>query len=266
MFQGFYRLYLIYTNVEIEIDAFFMLISSLLSLLINVIMMFSLTHDHDHGHGHDHDHGHSSLNSSIMELKKNSRFNSFNSKSNEENKIELLLVNSEEEIDKPHEKIKSKDHNLQAAFIHILGDMLQSLGVVIAALTLYYHPTMIIIDPLISIVFSIIAFSFTVPITLNILRFLVDKTPDHLNIDLIEKNLLKIKNVKEIHFLHVWSVSSHNSYLTCHLIVSENKENYVLNKAIAIVSNFGINKYTFQIEIANKELYVKCNQETPLKN
>ena len=137
--------------------------------------------------------------------------------------------------------------------------MIQSLGVVIAAVTLYYNPTLIIIDPLISIFFSIIAFSFTLPITINILQFLVDMSPKHFDLNNIEKELSKIKYVEKLHKLHLWALNGHDAVLTVHLVLKEEgKEEFVRNKVKDICEEIGVTEFTVQIELEGSELFVKC--------
>lgn len=257
MFQGFYRLYRLYRKEKLEIDAYYMVLSSIFSLGINIIMMFALTHTHDHGHSHFHFHSHSHSNS-------NSLISSHNHKKIEKS-VELKTSENHNELlikTEPKKEIKKEDHNLQAAFIHILGDMVQSLGVVIAAITLYYHPKLIIIDPLISIFFSIIAFSFTLPITYSILRFLVDMTPKYLDIEEIENLLLNVTYVKKLHNLHLWGLNNEESVLSVHLVVDEDgKENYVRSKVMGICKEFGIKEFTVQVESEISELYHNCEKE-----
>lgn len=54
--------------------------------------------------------------------------------------------------------------NVRAAFVHILGDLLQSIGVIIAAIIIYIYPEHTIVDPICTFIFSILVMFTTVPI------------------------------------------------------------------------------------------------------
>lgn len=54
--------------------------------------------------------------------------------------------------------------NVRAAFIHVLGDVLQSIGVFIAALLIYFIPSWQLADPICTFVFSIVVLATTITI------------------------------------------------------------------------------------------------------
>lgn len=63
---------------------------------------------------------------------------------------------------------------MKAAVAHIIGDILQSAGVVIGASIIVYKPTWEIIDPLLSILFTILSFSVSIPVTFDLFKILTD--------------------------------------------------------------------------------------------
>jgi zinc transporter 2 len=112
--------------MKYEIDGEIMLVTAVLSLIFNLIMMDVLHQHDDHDHGHDHGHGHSHGHSHGHE--ENSLKVSQMSKSAHESKLAA-------------DKEKSKNINVDAAYLHVLGDMLMSVGVTIAAAVIYIWPT-----------------------------------------------------------------------------------------------------------------------------
>jgi zinc transporter 2 len=71
-----------------------------------------------------------------------------------------------------HVSAEQENINVKAAFIHVIGDFLQSLGVFIAALVIYFKPEWSIIDPICTFAFSILVLFTTVKIlkdTMNVL-------------------------------------------------------------------------------------------------
>ena len=67
--------------------------------------------------------------------------------------------------------------NIRAAMIHVIGDLCQSIGVCIAGLIIYLKPSLHIIDPICTFLFSIIVFTTTVPIIKDCLRIIMEATP-----------------------------------------------------------------------------------------
>ena len=67
--------------------------------------------------------------------------------------------------------------NIRAAFIHIIGDLIQSIGVLIASLIIYFKPSLKIADPICTILFSVIVLSTTLPIMNDILNVLAESFP-----------------------------------------------------------------------------------------
>lgn len=67
--------------------------------------------------------------------------------------------------------------NIRAAVIHILGDIVQSIGVVIAAIIIFFKPEWEIADPICTIIFTVLCIFTTVPIFRDIFSVLMEATP-----------------------------------------------------------------------------------------
>ena len=87
--------------------------------------------------------------------------------------IEVTSVQSEEE-----------NINVRAAIVHMVGDMIQSLGVIAAALIIYFKPDWTIADPICTFLFSILVMFTTVPIFKDCMRILMENAPE--DIDTVE--------------------------------------------------------------------------------
>ena len=81
--------------------------------------------------------------------------------------------------------------NVTAAVIHIIGDIIQSVGVVIASLIIYYYPDMVIVDPICTFMFSIIVFFTTINITKTCISILMESCPDKYQVEKMEITLKK---------------------------------------------------------------------------
>ena len=97
--------------------------------------------------------------------------------------------------------------NEEAAWLHILGDLLNSAGVVIAAVIIMYYPNLWYFDPICTYVFSIITMFTTIPAFHRNIKVMLDLTPDHINTDEIKAQLENIPGVAHVHDLHLWSIS-----------------------------------------------------------
>ena len=81
--------------------------------------------------------------------------------------------------DKPKEQ--AENLNVRAAVIHMLGDAITSIGVIIASLIIYIKPEYKIADPLITFVFSVIVLFTTLPVVNDSLVILLEGAPEELD-------------------------------------------------------------------------------------
>lgn len=71
--------------------------------------------------------------------------------------------------------------NIRAAQIHLLGDGIQAVGVVIAAIIIYFRPDWKIADPITTFVFAVIVLGTTVPVSIDCVKILMEFSPDGLD-------------------------------------------------------------------------------------
>ncbi|KAK9279117.1 hypothetical protein L1049_012792 [Liquidambar formosana] len=169
--------------------------------LINLIMVAWLGHNHSHhacgdkGHGHDHDHE-----------KEESCALSEEEKAN-------LVPSSPEKI-----KILNSNINLQGAYLHVMADMIQSVGVMIAGAIIWARPDWLMVDLLCTLIFSVFVLSTTQPMLRNIFGILMERTPGDIDIARLENGLKSIKGVQDVHDLHVWAITVGKIVLSSHVI------------------------------------------------
>jgi zinc transporter 1 len=96
-----------------------------------------------------------------------------------------------------------------AVFIHVLGDAVNNVGVIIAALIMWktHSAARFYADPAVSLLISMIIFASAMPLTLKSCRILLEASPMHLNLDNITEDLLALHSVVSIHDLHIWQLS-----------------------------------------------------------
>jgi cation diffusion facilitator family transporter len=99
------------------------------------------------------------------------------------------------------------DLNLRAAMLHAIGDLVCSVGVVIAAVILFFYPTWLWVDPTTTIIFGIVALSTTFGIIRDIYKVIMQSTPSHIDIVKLEFDLIELdKNIVDC-LCKVWSLT-----------------------------------------------------------
>ncbi|XP_043192773.1 zinc transporter 2-like [Amphibalanus amphitrite] len=128
--------------------------------------------------------------------------------------------------------------NVRAAFIHVLGDLIQSIGVCIAAIIIYMRPDWIIADPICTFIFSVIVFSTTIGVLKDALRVLLAATPPELNLHDISAALLDVPGVVGLHGLRVWALSMDTNAVMVHLEIKYYEDGAAaLEKATDVLRN-----------------------------
>ncbi|NXT92877.1 ZNT8 protein, partial [Anhinga rufa] len=120
---------------DYDIDAAVMLITSACAVLANIILSLIL---HQTGHGHNHG------------------------------------AQAREHASVPLEKAALINASLRAAFVHAIGDLFQSISVLISALIIFFKPEYKIADPICTFVFSIFVLATTITILRDILIVLME--------------------------------------------------------------------------------------------
>ncbi|VVC31480.1 Hypothetical protein CINCED_3A011580 [Cinara cedri] len=114
----------------------------------------------------------------------------------------------------------SNNINVRAAYIHVLGDILQSLGVLVAAVVVYFKPEWKIVDPICTFLFSILVLVTTFNILRDTMIVLMEGMPKGVNFTDVLETFLSIDGVVRVHNLRVWALSPDKIALAAHLAVN----------------------------------------------
>ncbi|XP_006831755.1 PREDICTED: zinc transporter 4 [Chrysochloris asiatica] len=151
---------------------------------------------------------------------------------------------------------------VRAAFVHALGDLVQSVGVLIAAYIIRFKPEYKIADPICTYVFSLLVAFTTFRIIWDTVVIILEGVPRHLNIDYIKEALLKIEDVYSVEDLNVWSLTSGKSTAIVHIQLipgSSSKWEEVQSKAKhLLLTTFGMYKCTIQLQSYRHEVIRTC--------
>ncbi|WHX27010.1 cation diffusion facilitator family transporter [Virgibacillus halodenitrificans] len=142
--------------------------------------------------------------------------------------------------------------NIRSALLHVFGDLLGSIGAIIAGILILIF-NWNIADPIASAVVATLIIISGVRITKDAAHVLMEGKPSNVDIDMLYKKLEKISGVQEVHDLHVWSITSEFPAMSCHLVVKDSVErDELLKKATELImENYDISHCTIQIEGEN---------------
>ncbi|SET63647.1 cobalt-zinc-cadmium efflux system protein [Oceanobacillus limi] len=108
--------------------------------------------------------------------------------------------------------------NLRAAFLHVLGDLLGSVGAVSAALLIMFFGWGWA-DPLASVIVAVLVLISGWRVTKDAVHVLMEGTPKNIDLDVIIDTMENVPGICSIHDLHVWSITSGQNALSCHAVV-----------------------------------------------
>ncbi|XP_056355640.1 probable proton-coupled zinc antiporter SLC30A4 [Oenanthe melanoleuca] len=219
-------------HMDYEINGDIMLITAAVGVAVNLIMGFLLNQSgHLHSHSHSHPHSHVPQANSPSTAQGSSHGHSSS-----------LAV--------------------RAAFVHALGDLVQSIGVLVAAYIIRFKPEYKIADPICTYVFSILVVFTTIRILCDTGVIILEGVPRHLNVDRIKEDLMKIEDVYSIEDLNVWSLTAGKTTAIVHLQLvpgSSSKWEDVQSKARQLLLNtFGMYKCSVQLQSYKQEMSKTC--------
>ncbi|KAG5877578.1 hypothetical protein JTB14_003729 [Gonioctena quinquepunctata] len=149
------------------------------------------------------------------------------------------------------ESHKEKENiNVRAAYIHVLGDFLQSFGVFVAAIVIYFKSDWMIVDPICTFLFSILVLITTFAIIKDALLVLMEALPKGIDFEEVMNILLNIEGVKRVHNLRIWALSLDKIAMSAHIAISAgtNPQNILMVASKNIHDKYSFFEMTLQIE------------------
>ncbi len=141
--------------------------------------------------------------------------------------------------------------NIRAAFLHVMGDLLGSIGAIIAALLIMFFGWGIA-DPLASVIVAVLILFSGWKVTKSSVHVLMEGTPVDVDVENIIKVFKEDERVMDIHDLHVWSITSDQHALSCHVTVDGKKtiaeSQLLLDDLEKRLMDEGIGHVTIQVE------------------
>lgn len=110
--------------------------------------------------------------------------------------------------------------NMRGAYLHVMSDMLGSIGAIIAALLIIFFGWGWA-DPLASIIVAALVLRSGYYVTKSGLHVLMEGTPQNVDVDGVIQIIKNTKGIQNVHDLHIWSITSGLNALSCHAVVAE---------------------------------------------
>jgi cobalt-zinc-cadmium efflux system protein len=146
--------------------------------------------------------------------------------------------------------------NIKSALWHFIGDLLNSVGVIISAILIYFT-NLTILDPLISIIIGGVILIGGVKIIRESYLILMESVPEAYNLDAIREDISNIEGVQDVHELHLWTITTDHYSLTAHVFLCDDshpfniikninnllKEKYYLDHSTVQIENPAINEH-----------------------
>ncbi len=159
--------------------------------------------------------------------------------------------------------------NIKAAFWHIVGDTISSVGVIVAgvimAVTGWYTA-----DPVIAVFIGCIILWGAVRIVRESADILLEAVPRHIQTDKVIEEIRSVPGVEDVHDIHIWTITSGMHALSAHLLIADQmvSRSAEIVEAVnqGITQHFGITHTTLQLECERCESCpsgIICNIHRP---
>jgi cobalt-zinc-cadmium efflux system protein len=144
------------------------------------------------------------------------------------------------------------DINIQSAWIHVMGDLASSVGVLIGVVAIA-QTGWTWVDPILSLAIALLIASGAFKLFWKALHILLESAPKGLTPEKIITGLKnEISEIREVHHVHLWEVGAGGIHLTAHLVVDDrslSEAQQVVAKASQwLESHYGIHHSTLQLE------------------
>jgi len=156
--------------------------------------------------------------------------------------------------------------NIKAAFWHIVGDTISSVGVIIAAVIISVTGWYVA-DPIIAVFIGCIILWGAVRLVSESVDILLEAVPRHIQVDKVIETIKNVSGVEDVHDIHIWTITSGMHAMSAHLVI----EDQTVSKSAEIVKTvnqdlaryFNIGHTTLQIECESCPTGFICDISRP---
>jgi cobalt-zinc-cadmium efflux system protein len=167
--------------------------------------------------------------------------------------------------------MKHRHHslNIRGAYLHIVGDALSSVGVVIGGIVIIFTGWYLI-DPILSILISVVIMYGAWSLVKESVNILLESVPAHINIDEVAAEIAKINGVQEAYHIHLWTITSGVYAMSAHVLIDDqlvSRSKDVIGEIQAMLSRkYNVYHSTIQIECEKCDLSPVCSLPGAARN
>ncbi|KAM5348221.1 hypothetical protein ACJ41O_008045 [Fusarium nematophilum] len=256
-FNGVFLLALGVSIMVQAVERFADLTLGSVGLALNILVM-SFLHEHDHehggqGHGHEEQHTHpAGQHQDVGETPTN----------NAARESEARLTSPSQPSSSHHEhkhtavalKSPGRDLGMLGVLIHVLGDAINNIGVIIGAVIIWRaegegrHYA----DPAVGVFIAIMIMFSAIPLVRNSGAILLQVAPGGISLEDVKHDIEKIPGIESVHELHIWRLDQRKSIASAHIVVDGRTVKSFTDKAKIIMEclhAYGIHSATLQPEV-----------------
>eukprot|EP00095_Tigriopus_kingsejongensis_P010058 maker-scaffold99_size374999-snap-gene-2.26 protein:Tk10058 transcript:maker-scaffold99_size374999-snap-gene-2.26-mRNA-1 annotation:"zinc transporter 2" len=169
--------------------------------------------------------------------------------------------------DHGHSHASGENINVTAAYIHVIGDFIQSLGVFVAALLIYFKPEWHLADPICTFLFSFLVLATTANILKRTLQVLMEGIPNGVSFQVVQDALNNIEGIVSVHNIRIWSLTTQKIAMSAHLAIAPgtNAQAVLMEASQKIRSQYDIHEMTLQVEDYMEDMKDCTNCQNPVK-
>jgi cobalt-zinc-cadmium efflux system protein len=164
------------------------------------------------------------------------------------------------------------DLNIRSAFLHLMGDVLSTVGAVIAGVIIYFTNANWL-DPLVSVLIGFLILYNAWGILRDAMDILLEATPRDINTDNLVRDVMQVEGVLGVHDLHVWSLAENLRTMSAHILTDDlhiSEGAHIQRQINGIVyHHYNIAHATLQLECVDcfpDSLYCDLNDHTHVHN
>ncbi len=152
--------------------------------------------------------------------------------------------------------------NIRGAYLHIVGDALSSIGVVIGGLIIL-STGWYLIDPILSFLISLVIIYGAWALVKESVNVLLESVPSHINIDSVAAEIATVKGVREAYHIHIWTITSGVYALSAHVLINDQPvsgSRDIINEIRELLSKrFNVLHSTIQLECDRCDMSPMCS-------
>lgn len=143
----------------------------------------------------------------------------------------------------------SESMNTRSAYLHVVADLLSSVGVIVGGLLIHFTDTLWI-DPLLSLLIALVIIRSALRVIREASAVLMESAPANIDVEELRKTLLELGWVQDLHDLHVWQLGATEAAVSAHVVVGrdQNSDDRLRTIRELLKTRFKISHSTIQIE------------------